>query len=72
MDKNFVASMPKLGFGLMRLPKIDGQIDIAHTCSASVRRDRERRHRGNQWVHCVINSLYAHSSSEEKSCERNK
>ena len=32
MDKAFVESMPKLGFGLMRLPKIDGQIDIPQTC----------------------------------------
>jgi len=32
MDKNFIASMPKLGFGLMRLPKVDGQIDIPQTC----------------------------------------
>lgn len=32
MDKSFVKSMPKLGFGLMRLPKKDGQIDIDHTC----------------------------------------
>ena len=32
MDKAFVQGMPKLGFGLMRLPKIDGQIDIPQTC----------------------------------------
>ena len=32
MDKAFVDSMPKLGFGLMRLPQKDGEIDIAQTC----------------------------------------
>lgn len=32
MDKAFVDSMPKLGFGLMRLPQKDGQIDLAQTC----------------------------------------
>ena len=28
MNKEFVSAMPKLGFGLMRLPQIDGEIDI--------------------------------------------
>ena len=32
MDKTFVESMPKLGFGLMRLPQKDGRIDIPQSC----------------------------------------
>jgi len=32
MDNAFVKSMPKLGFGLMRLPQKDGQIDLEQTC----------------------------------------
>jgi len=32
MDKAFIDSMPRLGFGLMRLPQIDGEIDIPQTC----------------------------------------
>ena len=32
MDKAFVDSMPKLGFGLMRLPTIGDAIDIPQTC----------------------------------------
>ena len=31
-DHDFVKSMPKLGFGLMRLPQQDGEIDIPQTC----------------------------------------
>ena len=32
MDEMLVNSMPRLGFGLMRLPQKDGEIDIAQTC----------------------------------------
>jgi predicted aldo/keto reductase-like oxidoreductase len=32
LDPKFVESMPKLGFGLMRLPMKDGEIDIPQTC----------------------------------------
>ena len=32
MDRQFVESMPKLGFGLMRLPQVDGEIDIPQVC----------------------------------------
>lgn len=32
MNKDFVAAMPKLGFGLMRLPQVNGEIDIPQTC----------------------------------------
>ena len=32
MDKALMDSMPKLGFGLMRLPQRDGEIDIPQTC----------------------------------------
>lgn len=32
MEKTFVENMPKLGFGMMRLPQINGEIDIAQTC----------------------------------------
>jgi len=32
MDKTFVENMPKLGFGLMRLPQKDGRIDLPQTC----------------------------------------
>ncbi len=31
LDKEFVKQMPKLGFGLMRLPQTDGEIDIEQT-----------------------------------------
>ncbi|MCH5187777.1 MAG: aldo/keto reductase [Oscillospiraceae bacterium] len=31
MERYFGENTPKLGFGLMRLPKIDGKIDIEHT-----------------------------------------
>ena len=30
-------TMPKLGFGLMRLPEKDGKIDMEHLCRMSVR-----------------------------------
>ena len=33
MDRTFVESMPKLGFGLMRLPQINGEIDIPQVCT---------------------------------------
>ena len=32
MDQNFIKSMPKLGFGLMRLPQNGSEIDIPQTC----------------------------------------
>lgn len=32
MNEAFVKNMPKLGFGLMRLPQKDGEIDLAQTC----------------------------------------
>ena len=32
MDQSFVKNMPKLGFGLMRLPTIGDAIDIPQTC----------------------------------------
>lgn len=32
MNKEFVSAMPKLGFGLMRLPQVNGEIDIPQTC----------------------------------------
>lgn len=31
--KNFVMDMPKLGFGMMRLPEKDGEIDLPQVCS---------------------------------------
>ena len=33
MERTFVESMPKLGFGLMRLPQINGEIDIPQVCT---------------------------------------
>lgn len=32
MNAEFVKNMPKLGFGLMRLPQKDGEIDLVQTC----------------------------------------
>jgi len=32
MNQSVVDNMPKLGFGLMRLPQINGEIDIPQTC----------------------------------------
>ena len=32
MNKEFISAMPKLGFGLMRLPQVNGEIDIPQTC----------------------------------------
>lgn len=32
MNRELIESMPKLGFGLMRLPQINGEIDIPQTC----------------------------------------
>jgi len=32
MNKEFISAMPKLGFGLMRLPQLNGEIDIPQTC----------------------------------------
>ena len=32
MNKEFIGAMPKLGFGLMRLPQKDGEIDLPQTC----------------------------------------
>ena len=33
MDRSFVEAMPKLGFGYMRLPMKDGEIDIEQCCA---------------------------------------
>lgn len=31
--KDYMADMPKLGFGMMRLPEKDGEIDIPQVCN---------------------------------------
>ena len=33
MDRAFVEAMPKLGFGYMRLPMQDGEIDVEQCCA---------------------------------------